>query len=163
MIMFSLFCAGKFRPVVAYNDNGDACIDLPYNGDEEFVFNLGTVYRIPTKCHVEIPLGMSGIIFERSGLGAKYGVTIHGRVIDPNYRGEIIVIAGRYANFVHDLDSHEYKTISDLRIKPGDRIAQLLISYAMPNFKFVDGLHEMSKTNRGTNGLGSSGLQTNAT
>ena len=160
--MYSLYCSGNFKPTIVYNDEGDACIDLPYNGDRDFIFNPNTVYKIPTKCYVEIPAGMVGIIFERSGLGSKYGITIHGRIIDSNYRGEIIVIAGRYANFIQDLTSNEYKTIPDLIIKPGDRIAQMLVTYTLPDFRFVSGLDDMSKTKRGDKGLGSSGIATNA-
>lgn len=72
---------------------GDAGIDLCYCGRVPFKMEPGVLFKIPTGVFFEIPLGYCGIIFERSGLGSKHGYSIHGRVIDAGYRGEIVVIA----------------------------------------------------------------------
>ena len=65
-------------------------------------------------------------------------------LIDSNYRGEIgVVLANSDAN-------------ESFEIKRGDRIAQLMIiAVEQPEFKIVD---ELSNTERGAGGFGSSGV-----
>lgn len=160
--MIKVFCDGEFKPKVAYSDNGDACIDLPYNGKEEIFILKDTIYRLPTKCYVEIPKWQVGIILERSGLGYKNGIGIHGRAIDSNYRGQIVVILDKdceqFADYTKDVVVHG--TLDALTIKPGDRIAQMLITNCYPDFEFVDSLDKLSSTERGNKGFGSSGITT---
>ena len=97
---------------------------------------------LPTGVHLEIPSGFVGLIWPRSGLAAKYGIDTLAGVIDSSYRGEIKV---SIINHGHD----------DLEIKPGDRIAQLIIQrHEVWGCLQVD---ELSDTERGEQGLGSSG------
>ena len=71
---------------------------------------------IGTGIAVEIPLGLFGAVFARSGLASKKGLRPANcvGVIDSDYRGEIMVA-------VHN-DSGTTQTIQN-----GDRIAQLVI------------------------------------
>lgn len=93
-----------------------------------------------------IPQGYAGFVLPRSGLAAKHGISIVNApgLIDSNYRGEIKAI-------LVNLDAHD-----DFEIAHGDRIAQLVIMEVPPvQLQEVD---ELSETERGTGGFGSSGV-----
>lgn len=97
---------------------------------------------LPTGVHVEIPGGYVGLIWPRSGLAAKHGIDTLAGVVDASYRGEIKV----------SIINHGHE---DFEIKPGDRIAQMLIQPVMGwECQQVD---ELSDTERGEQGFGSSG------
>lgn len=80
----------------------------------------------------------------RSGMASK-GIFPVGGIIDPNYRGEIGVI-------LHNSSKEDYV------IESGDRIAQLLIYsiFTERDVIFVE-TNNITKTNRSSNGFGSSG------
>jgi dUTP pyrophosphatase len=88
--------------------------------------------------------GVAGFIFSRSGLGTKEGLVVSQGVgvIDPDYRGEIVVSLLN--------SSRKEKTIVR-----GQRIAQLVF---LPIFQadFVPVTH-LEKTERGDGGFGHSG------
>lgn len=123
-----------------YELPGDAGCDL-------FVLNDITIHsdeivRINTGIAVEIPHGYVGLVFDKSGIAFKYGLTVLGGVIDSGYRGEIIVI-------VKNL------TGQDVHLSSGDKIAQLLIQkIERPEIRVVN---ELSDTERGVSGFGSTG------
>ncbi len=97
---------------------------------------------LPTGVHVEIPTGYYAKVEPRSGLAVKYGIDVLAGVIDASYRGEIRVV----------LISHGDE---DFEIKPGDRIAQLVVRRCeLWECQQVD---ELSDTERGEQGFGSSG------
>lgn len=97
---------------------------------------------LSTGVHVEIPVGFAGLIWPRSGLATRHGVDILAGVADAPYRGEIRV----------SLINHGHE---DVEVKPGDRIAQMLIQPVMGwECQQVD---ELSDTPRGEQGFGSSG------
>lgn len=97
---------------------------------------------MPTGVRMEIPDGCVGLIWPRSGLAAKHGIDTLAGVVDASYRGEIKV----------SIINHGHE---DLEIKPGDRIAQLIIQRCeLWNCVEVD---ELSDSERGEKGLGSSG------
>ncbi len=119
---------------------GDAAMDLV--ACKDYALAKGEKVLISTGIAMVIPAGFWGNIRDRSGLAAKHGLHTIAGVIDPNYRGEILVA-------MVNLGSEDYQ------IKAGDRIAQMLIQ------KFEDiELEESSdleETNRGEKGFGSSG------
>lgn len=79
----------------------------------------------------------------RSGLASR-GIFPVGGIIDNSYRGEIKVLLHNSTN-----DTYE--------IKSGHRIAQL-VCYCMPNsVRFIEEMSDVSETDRGENGFGSSG------
>ncbi len=99
---------------------------------------------VRTGIAVEIPCGSEGQIRPRSGLAAKYGVTVLNApgTVDEDYRGEIKVLLINHGQvpFV---------------IKPGDRIAQLVICPVVRvQVELVDSL---DPTSRGAGGFGSTG------
>lgn len=100
--------------------------------------------KVPTGLAVEIPDGYFGAIFARSGIATKQGLRPANcvGVIDSDYRGEVIVA-------VHnDTDINQ-------AIENGERIAQLVIlPYISAEYKEVE---ELSATDRGDGGFGSSG------
>lgn len=102
------------------------------------------VQSISTGIYIEIPVGYFGRIEERSSMGSK-GVSIRGRILDRIYRGEIKVM-------LHNLSG------TQVTIEKGDKIAQLvIIPYADPRLIKVESVEDLSSTDRGSNGFGSTG------
>lgn len=100
---------------------------------------------IPTGISIAIPEGHEVQVRPRSGLAAKQGLTVLNApgTIDADYRGEIGVIIVNLSN-------------EEAVIRPGDRVAQLVLAkHEHIEWEETDNL---SKTKRGTNGLGSTGL-----
>jgi dUTP pyrophosphatase len=105
----------------------------------------GERVKIPTGVAIEIGApGLAGFVFSRSGLGAKQGLTVAQGVglIDPDYRGEIIVWLLN--------TSKEPRTVA-----PGERIAQLVVMpYASAVYELAEDLQD---TKRGAGGFGHTG------
>jgi len=99
---------------------------------------------VSTGIAVEIPEGYYGRIAPRSGLAVKNGIDVLAGVIDSGYRGEIKVV-------IYNSDKSHTFFIED-----GDRVAQLIIEKHY-NFDFVEVVEELSGTNRGSGGFGSTG------
>ena len=100
--------------------------------------------KIGTGIAMEIPVTTFGAIFARSGLATRKGLRPGNcvGVIDSDYRGEIIV-------GIHN-DTDNARTINH-----GDRIAQIVIlPYMVCEMETVD---ELSDTDRGAGGFGSTG------
>ena len=99
---------------------------------------------IHTGLKIALPEGYEAQIRPRSGLAAKFGITVLNSpgTIDADYRGEIGVILVNLSN-------------TSFTIQPGDRIAQLVVA----KFEQIDWLpmDELSDTNRGEGGFGSTG------
>lgn len=122
--------------------NGDAGYDL-FAAHDGCILSGGDRATIKTNISIELPEGYYGQLEGRSGLAAKSGIAVLGGVIDPNYRGDIGVI-------LVNLDGE--KTFA---YKKGDKIAQLVIKpYIKPKMIEVE---ELSATDRGEKGFGSSG------
>ena len=115
-----------------------ACLETPLK------ISPGDLIKVPCGIAIEVPQGYGAFIFARSGLGIKHGITLSNGVgvIDSDYRGEICV-------GLCNVGKEEY-TIND-----GDRIAQLAI-IKVEEFAPIEA-SELSKTERGTGGFGSTG------
>lgn len=101
---------------------------------------------IKTDIAIEIPEGFVGLIKGRSGVSFKHNIIIHNGVIDANYRGNLGIL-------VHNLNTKK------IEIKKGKRIAQILIiPIITPKILIVQNI---SETDRGTKGFGSSDLPEN--
>jgi dUTP pyrophosphatase len=125
-----------------YAKHGDAGADLIADRDA-ILYPLETV-PVPTGTYIEIPDGYVGLIHPRSGLAAKYGITVLNSpgTIDSGYRGEIVVLM-------------QNTTEIPLSIAKGERIAQLVIQeFVTADFELVD---ELSDSDRGDGGFGSTG------
>lgn len=120
----------------------DAGLDL--RSAEIKVLHPSYVTKVRTGIHVEIPPGYVGLIFPRSGLSTKYGVRLANTVgvIDSDYRGEIICAL---------------TTSSLFTIREYERIAQLVVVPVMTDWALVNNLNELSSTERGDGGFGSTG------
>lgn len=106
----------------------------------------GEIKLISTGLRIEIPVGYVGLIFPRSGLATKHGITLINNVgvIDSDYRG-IVKVA---------LVNHGPQAFE---IEKGMRVAQLiLMPYVLPKFFEVD---ELSVTGRGEGGFGHTKLK----
>lgn len=129
----------------SYAYEGDAGLDLRANVDVD----IAPFERklIPTGLAVAIPEGFAGFVQPRSGLALKSGLSMANTpgLIDAHYRGELKVIAV-------NLDANEA-----IHISKGERIAQLVIQ-RVPVVSLME-VDELDKTDRGTGGFGSSGVQ----
>lgn len=101
---------------------------------------------VSTGLSLELPDGYEAQIRPRSGLAAKYGITVLNSpgTIDADYRGEIKVIL---INLSHE----------DFVINDGERICQMVIApYTQVELINVE---ELSDTERGDGGFGHTGKQ----
>ena len=131
--------------VPVYKTKGSVGFDIESN--EDVIIKPGERKLIHTGLYIEIPSGYELQVRPRSGLSLKDGfVTILG-TIDNDYRGEIGVIG------VNINDTGYFQ------IDKGDRIAQgVLAPIEIAKFEKVDSIDELSKTDRGTGGFGSTGV-----
>ena len=115
-----------------------ACLDAPVE------IAPGKTVFIPTGIAMELPRGYAGLAYARSGLACKKDLAPANKVgvIDSDYRGEFIIALHNHGE--------------DVRvIEHGERIAQLVITPVFtPGFTEVS---ELSSTERGSGGFGSTG------
>ena len=133
-------------PSQAYE--GDAGLDLA--ACERIELAPGERAVVGTGLALSIPEGWAGLVLPRSGLAARHGITIVNGpgLIDSGYRGEVKVIL---------LNTDAKETFF---VEAGMRIAQLvLVETAAVQVSEVD---ELSETERGAGGLGSSGVEAKA-
>lgn len=126
-----------------YGTDFAAGADL-YSADEDTTVKPGETAFIHTGLALEIPEGLVGLIYARSGLACKQGLAPANKVgvIDSDYRGEIIVA----------LHNHSDKEVN---VAKHDRIAQIVFApYFFAEFNEADSLEE---TDRGAGGFGSTG------
>lgn len=96
---------------------------------------------IDSGVHIELPCGTVGMLKSKSGLNVKYGITSEG-VIDVGYTGSIRVKLYNHSD-------------TDYMVLRGDKISQLVILECLfPDMEIVE---ELSDTDRGDNGFGSTG------
>jgi dUTP pyrophosphatase len=127
-----------------YKHSEDAGCDL-FSTISGVIF-AGDILVVPTGISLCLPQNIEAQIRSRSGLAAKYGVTVLNSpgTIDPGYQGEIMVI----------LKNQGFKPFN---FNVGDRIAQMVFApITKVNFECVES-HEKCSI-RGQNGLGSTGL-----
>jgi dUTP pyrophosphatase len=134
----------KQELIPEYKSLGAAGADLKADISHDRVLRPGERSLIPTGICIELPLGYEAQVRPRSGLAVRHGVTALNSpgTIDSDYRGEIKVVL---INLGHE----------DFVIKPGDRIAQLVVSpIVRARFKIKSYLNS---THRSTGGFGSTG------
>lgn len=102
-----------------------------------------TPTKVPTGIAIEIPAGHAGFIMTRSSTTLK-GVHISQTLIDSDYRGELFITATKYCG-----DSDHFNVFT------GNRIAQLYV-IPLPELE-LEWSDELSETERGTGGYGSTG------
>lgn len=119
---------------------GDACYDL-YNRHETIIQAYHNAH-LDFGVAVDIPEGYEGQIRSRSGWSRRGVYIIHG-TIDSNYRGEV------GANVINATDEV-------VIIERGAKMAQFAVR-PVPEVAFVEA-KELTKSNRGDRGFGSSGM-----
>ena len=127
-----------------YAKPGDAGCDL--RASEAAVVPARGRVLVKTGVSIALPEGYVGLVHPRSGLAAKYGVTVLNSpgTIDAGYRGELMVTLYNSSD-------------EDFEIARLDRIAQLVIQeFSVANFIQVEKLPE---SHRGESGFGSTGVK----
>lgn len=128
--------------VPEFKTDGAAAVDLVCPVDVVLEGLYSTA--VPTGISIEIPDTHFAVIAVRSGLAGKGIMLTNGiGVIDSDYRGELIVL-------LYNIDDW------DKEIQAGSRIAQLFFLQKTP-FSFSV-KNELSTTQRGSGGFGSTGL-----
>ena len=130
--------------VPKYGSDFSAGADLYALTDRDIVLKPGETVFVHTGIAVEIPEGLVGLVYARSGLACKQGLAPANKVgvIDSDYRGEIMVALHNH--------SAEDRVVADK-----ERIAQLVITpYLHADFEEAD---ELDDTARGAGGFGSTG------
>ena len=119
--------------------------DLYAATDEKIIVPAHETVKVGTGLAFELPDGVFGAIFARSGLATKQGLRPANCVgaCDSDYRGEYIVA-------IHN-DTDEVQVIL-----PGDRIAQLIVLPYI-EIKSFEEVEDLSDTQRGKGGFGSTG------
>ena len=127
-----------------YAHDGDAGFDMCLTEDCRLEPNARAIVGLG--CAFEIPSGCVGLLFPRSGLASKHGVTLsHGvGVIDSCYRGEV---SAPLVNLSCDI----------VNLPKGSRVCQMVIVPFVP-CELVE-VDELTDTERGTDGLGSTGIE----
>jgi len=125
-----------------YVHTNDAGMDF-YAG-ESMVIKAGERVLVPTGIAMAIPSGYVGLIWDKSGMAAKFGLKTMAGVIDAGYRGEIKIV-------IHNLSNRDYQ------VEKGTKIAQMLIQKVEQ--KEIVEVTELDSTARGEGGFGSTGLK----
>ena len=128
----------------SYATVGSAGMDLKANTDEPIALKPMERWLFPTGMYIQLPEGYEAQIRPRSGLAAKYGVTVTNApgTVDADYTGEIKVS-------LINLSENTFV------VYPGERIAQMVVAkYEKVNWNEVSTLDE---TERGDGGFGSTG------
>ena len=127
-----------------YQSAGAAAADLYACIDTPVVLEPGERYIVSTGIALQLPEGYEAQVRARSGLSAKFGLTLANGIgtIDADYRGEVGVI-------VINLGDKAFT------IEPNMRIAQMAVVEAR-QAAFVE-VAALDETERGEGGYGSTG------
>lgn len=130
--------------IPTYGSEFSAGCDLYACLESDLIIKPNETILIKTGLAIELPVGYGAFIYARSGLASKRGLAPANKVgvVDCDYRGEIMVAL------------HNHSSIEQAILK-NERIAQMVIApYIQAEFDIVD---ELSSTERGQGGFGSTG------
>ena len=142
MIKFKMASGcSDLAPAKAHPD--DAAYDLKARTDIELAVGKSTL--VPTGLFLELPVGFEAQVRPRSGLALKHNLSLTNSpgTIDAGYRGEVGVIMFNPGPAV-------------FQVRRGDRIAQMVIAELAAE-ELVPA-EELSETQRGAGGFGSTGI-----
>ncbi|MEI8055348.1 MAG: dUTP diphosphatase [bacterium] len=136
---------GTVYPLPQYATAGSAGLDLRACLDQDLTLKPGDTELIPSgiAIHIADP-GFAAMILPRSGLGHKHGIVLGNLVglIDSDYQGQIMVSCWN-------------RGTETFTIKPGERIAQLVIIPVLhADFEMVT---DFTASKRGEGGFGHTG------
>lgn len=127
-----------------YATEQSAGMDLKANITESIVLKPLGRAMVPTGLYIALEDGYEAQVRPRSGLAAKYGITVLNApgTIDADYRGQVKVILANLSD-------------EEFTVNPGERIAQMVVAkYEQVEWEEVEVLDE---TGRGEGGFGSTG------
>jgi dUTP diphosphatase len=133
---------GEGLPMPCYATDGAAGLDVV--AAEDLTLAPGQRHAVATGFAIAIPHGHEVQVRPRSGLALKHGITCLNTpgTIDQDYRGEVKIILA-------NLGSEPFE------VRRGERIAQLVPAPVLrATFRVVA---ELSETDRGAGGFGSTG------
>jgi len=127
-----------------YETPGSSGMDIAAHIENNLIINPGEKALVATGFSIAIPRGYEVQIRPRSGLAAKKSITVLNSpgTIDADYRGEIKVI-------LINLGKEKFV------VKNGERIAQMVVCPV--DQANLDEVKELSDTERGSDGFGSTG------
>jgi dUTP pyrophosphatase len=145
-IAFKFFDHGRGLDLPRQQTSGAAGVDLhaALVISETVTIAPGRYAMIPTGFAIALPDGYEAQVRPRSGLAAKYGVTVLNSpgTVDADYRGEIKVLLINHGQ-------------APFEVQRGDRIAQLVVApVTAVSFREEETL---DATERGNKGHGSTG------
>ncbi len=131
-------------PLPSYATAGSSGLDLYADIDSELTLAPLERRKVPTGIALELAPGFEGQIRARSGRALAEGLTvINGPgTIDADYRGEVMVLLVNLGT-------------EPVTIRPGDRIAQLVIA-PVARARIVE-VQELGASGRGDGGFGHTG------
>lgn len=146
-VLIKILSHGVGLDIPRYETTLSAGMDIRAAIDHGMSLPSGERAIIPTGFSVELPIGYEAQIRSRSGLAFKHGVIVLNApaTIDADYRGEVKVL----------LMNHGRETFD---IQRGMRIAQLIVAPVARAHLILDSVMELSETQRGSGGFGSTGL-----
>jgi len=129
-----------------YETSGSSGMDVAAHIENNIVIDPGEKALVSTGFSVAIPKGYEIQIRPRSGLAAKKNITVLNTpgTIDADYRGEIKVI-------LINLGKEKFV------IENGERIAQIVVCPVVQ--ANLEEVKELSDTERGSGGFGSTGTK----
>jgi dUTP pyrophosphatase len=135
---------GNDLPLPAYQSEGAAGLDLLAAVESPIELRPLERYMVPTGIAIALPDGYEAQVRPRSGLAAKYGISIVNApgTVDADYRGEIKVLLVNLSN-------------ETFVIGRGERIAQMVIA-PVSRAHLVE-TEALDTTSRGAGGFGSTG------
>jgi dUTP pyrophosphatase len=136
---------------------GSSGFDLCYCGEDNIHLpRVGFAAKVPLGFSIELPEGYEAQIRPRSGLAAKYGVSITNApgTIDADFRGEVQALLVKVAGGVQTAEG-SLSQLEGLVISPGDRVCQMVIQ-KVPEVVLTQ-VDELSETSRSGGGFGSTG------
>lgn len=144
------FCKLHPDAMLPTQRDGDVGLDVKTIQDAEIL--PGKTVKLRTGLALaKSPDSTLGSVFlkveDRSSMALK-GITTHGGIIDPNYRGEFHVI-------LHNGTDDSYS------VKAGDKVAQIIVypaafNYLGSSLECVES-NDVESSNRGSGGFGSTG------
>lgn len=137
---------GEGLPLPRQQSSGAAGMDIAaaLGPDEVIEIAPGRTAMIPSGFAMALPEGYEAQIRPRSGLAAKFGVTVLNApgTVDADYRGEVKVMLINHGQ-------------APFAVRRGERIAQMVV--APVSQVFFTQLETLDETERGDGGHGSTG------
>ncbi len=137
---------GTHYPLPSYATSGSAGLDLQACIEQPLILLPDSTQLIPTgiAIHLDDPR-LAAMILPRSGLGHRFGIILGNSIglIDSDYQGELQISCWNRSQTAYE-------------VKPGDRIAQLIV---VPVIQIeFEQVTEFSTSLRGEGGFGHTGV-----